>query len=264
LVLNQRLFQARQYFRYWLEAMDDHSLHSPFVFRFYREVIRQDKDNPVFEGIENLRKSLLKSKKTVTPLDMGAGSVVSQNKVRKVADIARYGIAHPKTSRLYYRIIEDMQAATVLELGTSLGLNTMYMATPSTVNKVYTIEGCPQIAELAQNHFAGYSQHKIELINQPISTALPYVFCRVSKIDFVLFDAHHTYEATMRYYEACKPYLHEHSVLVFDDIYWSSGMKQAWEEIASEAGVSLSLDLYRMGIVFFKKAMQKEHYVLEW
>ncbi len=244
--------------------MDEHSLHSPFIFGYYREVIKKDYSEPVFSGIEKLRDSLVGSAKEIDVLDLGAGSSVTTGAKRKVSDIAKYAIAPPRNSRMYYRIIESIGAETVLELGTSLGINSMYLAAPSCVKKLITVEGCPETAAIAKSNFIGFNNSAIQLINEPIDQALVQVFNRLGTLNFILFDANHTYEATMRYYRQCKPFINEHSILVFDDIHWSKGMSKAWKEIQMEVEVTLTIDLFDVGIVFFKKDLEKEDYKLNW
>lgn len=244
--------------------MDEHSLHSPFIFGFYREVIRTDYSMPLFSGIEKLRDSLLGSTKEISVVDMGAGSAVTSGVKRKVSDIAKYALATAKKSRLYYRIIASIEAETVLELGTSFGINSMYIAGPTCVKKLVTFEGCPKTAEIAKANFNGFSSDKIQLINEPIDQVLELTLNRLGTIDLVLFDANHTYEATMRYYKQCKPYINEHSILIFDDIHWSIGMSKAWREIQKEVEITLTIDLFYLGIVFFKKDLEKEDYKLTW
>ncbi|MEQ6122549.1 class I SAM-dependent methyltransferase [Reichenbachiella sp. MALMAid0571] len=244
--------------------MDDHSLHSPFIFGFYRDVVKSDCSIPGFSGIEKVRDNLLNNTKEINVLDLGAGSSATPNTRRKISDIARYALAPAKNSRLYYRIIESIGAETVLELGTSLGINTMYLAAPSCVKKLVTIEGCPETASIAKSNFSGFSNSNIQLINEPIDQALASIFNRVNTLNLILFDANHTYEATMRYYHQCKHHINEQSVLIFDDIHWSKEMTKAWEEIKLEIEVTLTIDLFDMGIVFFKKELEKEDYVLNW
>ena len=140
----------------------------------------------------------------------------------------------------------------------------MYMASAPGVQKLFTVEGDSKIARIANDNFSGYSNDKIELVNKPIFKALNHIFNRLSKLDLILFDAHHTYEATLEYYYRCKPYLHQHSVLIFDDIHWSTGMDRAWERIKQEIEVTLTVDLYYFGLVFFKKDLEKEDFILSW
>jgi predicted O-methyltransferase YrrM len=163
---------------------------------------------------------------------------------------------------LLHRIIAYLNLEQVLELGTSLGINTLYLATNPSVQKVFTIEGCLETANVAEQSFQGMSKDKINLIKGNIDNAFSEIAFQTNQLDFIFIDANHTYEATKNYYNSCKRFINEDSVMVLDDIYWSEDMLKAWEEIKSDVEVTLSIDLYDMGIIFFKKHLQKEHYVI--
>ncbi len=262
--LNSFFFRFKKYLHYWLNNVDGHSLHSPFVFGFYNDVLHGKSNTSDFEGIENLRSFLLKDTRVLEINDLGAGSSVNKSTNRKVKDIAKYSLASPKSSQLYHRLIAYFEAKNILELGASLGINTLYLASNYSVEKVITVEGCQQTAQIAKDNFSGLFNDKITLINADVTLAFSEISHQVSQLDFILIDANHTYEATLEYYRLCKPFLHEGSVIIFDDIYWSEGMSKAWREIIKDVEVTLSLDLFEMGIVFFKKDLQKENYVLKW
>ncbi|MFY0653984.1 MAG: class I SAM-dependent methyltransferase [Cyclobacteriaceae bacterium] len=261
-MLEQKIFQAKSYFNYWLEAVDEHSLHSPFLFGLYRDVIKKDEYLPIFKGFENVRDSLEQSQNQIKVNDLGAGSVLGNSELRKVAQIAKYSLTPAQQSRTYYRIIEHLGCSTILELGTSLGINAMYLASVPSVTKLFTVEGCGEISAIAKGNFESYRNSKIQLVNKPIDKALDHIFNLTRSLDFVLFDANHSYEATMTYYQRCKQLANEHTVFIFDDIHWSEGMTKAWKEIQDEIEVTLTLDLYDFGIVFFKKELEKEDYIL--
>lgn len=269
--IKQKIFQARSYIHYWLAAVNQHSLHPPFVYQLYTRAIKPDQKEPAFSSIEQIRQSLLKDHTVIQLSEHGAGSSVNRHPVRAISDIARNSLTPPSFSRLLYRLIRHMQASTILELGTSLGINTLYLAAAAPAGKVYTLEGCPQTAATAQKIFEQHHASpdaetgNIELIQGPIDDTLPRLLAQQAlKIDGAYLDANHTYEASIRYFEMLLPHLHEKSFLVFDDIYWSAGMKKAWKEVQQHPRVSLSLDLYHAGILFFQPGLQPAHYVLEY
>ena len=84
-------------------------------------------------------------------------------------------------------------------------------------------------------------------------------------IDMAYIDGNHTYEATMKYFNELLKITHENSILIFDDIYWTSDMTKAWEEIKTIPAVTVSIDLYKVGLIFFRKEnKQKEHFCLRY
>lgn len=261
--VRQKLFQSAAFISHWLRAVNEHALHPPFIFDLYTRVIKADSHEPVFKSIESCRQKLLKNHSYIETTDLGAGSALSSGPGRKISHIARNSLTPASFSRLMYRFTSYMQAKNVLELGTSLGINTLYLSAAVQEGQVYTLEGCPRTASLAREIFKNQGANNIHLKEGPIDTILPGLLeSALPKVDAVYIDANHTYAATLRYFHTLLPFLHENSFVVADDIYWSPGMKKAWEEICQHEKVRLSIDLYDAGILFFRPGLQKAHYIL--
>lgn len=260
--LRSGVFIVKQYLQYWLNAIDQYSLHSPFVYRFYNEVIAESPITSRFTEIEALRQSLLKNHTTLHVQDLGAGSLALPESTRRISKIADTSLSTPKFSRFLYRLLRYFNPVNVLDLGTSLGINTAYMARATPSSPIYTLEGCPNIANLARDHFNQLQLENIRLIEGNIDETLPNVLQEMGSSDFVFFDANHTETATLHYFELCLHYKSEHSIFVFDDIHLSKEMNNAWEQIREHHDVRLTIDIFDAGIVFFEKGMQSGHYRL--
>ena len=251
-------YPLRKYIQYQWRAKNEHAIHSPFVFKLYTEVICKPERLPVFEHLNQIRSKLLKSRETISVRDMGAGS----NAIRKVSDIARYSLASPKYAALLFRLCVYFQPKNVLELGTSLGLTTLYLTSAVPKANMISIEGCENTYAYAQKMLAKSEVKNITLFNLSFDEAFKQVLNNTS-FDFVYIDGNHTYEATLRYFDLLKKNSTENTVLVFDDIYWTPGMTKAWQEIKDHPEVRLSIDLYKIGLIFFRKEnKQKEHFCL--
>ena len=185
--------------------------------------------------------------------DWGAGSRVHRRKPVRISEIARTGITGAGYSKLLLAIVNYYQCRTVIELGTSLGLNTLYLSRGDYVNRILTFEGNPALAEIAEKIFTSHTEKDIQLIRGNIDHTLLDTLKQTGQIDFVYLDANHTREATLRYFNQLRPFLSDRSILVFDDIYWSSGMTDAWKRISRQSGQNLCLDLFRAGILVFVK-----------
>jgi len=247
--------------RYFLLSVDEHSLHSPFLFDFYNQVIKdQNEKNSSWIQIEATRKKLLSDQRKLEVIDYGAGS--GRNPLRKISEIARISLNTPARCRLVSRIIRNYECKTILELGTSLGINTLYLSRSIPSAKVWTVEGCPRISEVAGKCFEEHKVKNVKLITGNIDHVLLPLINNLPPFDLVYFDANHLYEPTLRYYNAVKQKAHQGSIFIFDDIYWSDGMFQAWQEIIKSPELDLSIELYDLGIIFFKKFEHKQHFIL--
>ena len=236
-------------------------VHSPFVFDFVN-LIHEKYEYYAFQRIRSWRDVLITKQETIEITEMGAGSTVTDSKKRKIGDIVLHGSIPEKYGELLFRMVTQFSPKGILELGTSAGISTLYLALPKRSSKVVTIEGCPNISNLAKNTFRYFDIKNIELLNGDFSELLPDAIKKIPSLDFVFFDGNHRKEPTLAYFNECLKYINNNTFFVFDDIHWSKGMEEAWEEIIANYSVTVSIDIFRMGIVFFRKESQKEHYVI--
>jgi predicted O-methyltransferase YrrM len=253
-------FQIRTYLNYWLEAVDRHSLHSPFFFDLYEKVIRGE-DATDFTLVEQLRAKLLQNPTPVITEDHGAGSVHGK-KERTIRDIARTSLSPAKYSRLYARLIRYQLCRNIIELGTSLGINTLYLASEPKA-RVTTFEGSPPIASVARSTFEFASAANISLVEGNIDLTLSGWLEQHEKVDLAFIDANHRYAATLKYFHLILRKTHFKSVIIVDDIHYTPEMEKAWTEIKNDPLVYASLDLYRSGFLFFDPSLNKQHVVLQ-
>ncbi|RFS19754.1 class I SAM-dependent methyltransferase [Chitinophaga silvatica] len=263
--LAQQYQLAGKYLKYYFTAGNRHDVHSPFVFSLIEEVLRDKKQYPAFKEIEQLRQQLLKSDETLIVTDLGAGSIVSAGNERKVKDITRYAAKQPKFGQLFFRLIQYLQPKRILELGTSMGLSTAYMAKAAPQAQVTTIEGCPNIAARAAKNFQALNIHNITQVTGNFDTVLPEVLKQIQLADWVYIDGNHRKEPTVSYFLQCLQYVDEYSVLIFDDIHWTPDMEEAWHTIQQHPQVTYTIDLFFIGLVFFRKDFKvKQHFTLKY
>ena len=255
-------FLVKEYFKYFHIKTDEHSLHSPFFYQFYLNTIKGKSISTEWKDIETKREELLKDNSEIGIFDLGAGSKVEKSQYRKVKSIARHSLSSQKFSQFLFRIIQEFKFKSIIELGTSLGINTTYLAKANNDSSVTTFEADPAALKIAKE--ITKNQHNIEFHQGDITILLPE-FLRKSKanIDLVYADANHTYEASIHYFNIILPYLKRDSIYVMDDIHWSPSMKKAWEELKKREEVSSSIDLFDAGLLFFNPDFQKKHYVLD-
>jgi predicted O-methyltransferase YrrM len=255
-------FQFKTYFTYWLDQVAEHSLHSPFLFDFYTRVLHAKSDQAIFQHIEQQRKEYLHNTTLLTIQDPGAGSTNLKTSSRRVCDIARTSLSSSKYSSLYTRIIQQFKCKSIVELGTSLGINTLYLAI-SPESSVTTLEGASPIANIAQDTFRNLHAKNIRLVEGNINTTLYTYLDRCTSLDFAFLDANHRYEPTLKYFDAIVQKIHTRSVVVLDDIHYSPEMEKAWNHVRKHALVYASIDLYRCGLLFFDPSLNKQHVVLQ-
>jgi predicted O-methyltransferase YrrM len=254
---------AKDYLWHRFRAKNRHGVHSPFVYRLVDEVIYDFADKKVYTEAENLRKQLINDNRIITITDLGAGSHVNNNREKKIGDIANNALKPPKLAQLLYRLAADLKPGNILELGTCLGITTLYLQKAAPEAKVYTLEGCPETAGVAKETFEKAGLNRVDLTIGNFDDTMPPVIKNLDKLDFVFVDGNHQKEATIKYFEWCLPKVHENTLLIFDDIYWSEGMKEAWNEIKANPKVTVTIDLFWIGLVFFKSGRVKEDFLIK-
>ncbi|MET6995819.1 O-methyltransferase [Chitinophaga defluvii] len=256
---------AKKYLHYYFTAGNRHDVHSPFVYALIEEVLRDKTAKADFAEIELYRKSLLQSEETLQVTDLGAGSLVSDGAQRKVRDITRHAAKPAKFGQLFYRLAQYFKPRYLLELGTSMGLSTAYMAKAQADSTVYTIEGCPNIARKAGQNFGALHIPNITQLVGNFDTVLPQVLQQIPRLDWVYIDGNHRKAPTLEYFRQCLAHVQEDSIFIFDDIHWTPDMEEAWHTIQANEQVTLTIDLFFIGLVFFRKDFKiKQHFVLKY
>lgn len=256
---------ASKYLGYYFTATGGkgHGIHSPFVFEFITKVLNDNYQYEEFARIEKLRKKMFLDNTSIEVEDFGAGSAVSKNTKRKIASIAKNASKTKKYSQLLFRMVKFYKSNCILELGTSLGITTAYLASANPAAKVITIEGAKEIAVKARENFKSLGLDNIQIIEGNFDQQLPSVINHLSSVDFVFIDGNHRQEPTERYVRQLMPKLHEGSIVVFDDIRWSREMEKTWENIKNLPAVRCSIDLFFLGVIFFRKEFgEKQHFTI--
>jgi predicted O-methyltransferase YrrM len=258
---------AKKYLRYYFTASNGkgHGTHSPLVFDFITKVLSDKKQYPCYDTIEKKRKQLKQDNGIIEVEDFGAGSGIIKSNKRVVKDIANSSLKPPKFAQLLYRIVQYYQPKNILELGTSFGITTAYLASANTAAKVYTCEGAKEIAAIAQNNFSKLNLQNITLIPGDFAATLPPLFSTLKTIDVAFVDGNHRKEPTLQYFQQLLAHSTGTTILVFDDIHWSREMEAAWSAIQDHPAVTVTIDLFFIGIVYLISNVKvKQHFVLRY
>lgn len=256
------LSKLRRFFKYYVGADTIYNIHSPFVFEFMIDVLDTKKEYYVYNALEHERKLLLSNKSTINITDHGAGSKTNSQLTRTIMDIAKNVVSNKNKCRILFNLVNKFGPRNILELGTSLGIATMYMSKASHKSTIYTIEADPAIYKLALTLFERNQMKNIIATNNTFENALSSILDKIEVVDLAFIDGNHSYEATMYHYTLLKARSSQDTILVFDDIYWSDEMMQAWNKIKADKDVTCTIDIFDLGFVFFKKEIEKQNFKL--
>jgi predicted O-methyltransferase YrrM len=256
---------ALKYLRYNLAASNGrgHGIHSPFVFDFIGKVLNDRTKYDDYSKVEKLRKRLLKDRTMVSIEDQGAGSISSVSKERSVSSIARHAVKSKKYAQLLYRIAQYYQPGSIIELGTSLGVTTSYLSLARKDRTVLTLEGATEVANIARKNFQTLHLQNIKLIEGNFDYTLPSILYHLPSVDLAFVDGNHRREPTENYFHWLLEKATSGSIFIFDDIHWSKGMEEAWANIKKHPAVQCSIDLFFIGIIFFRQEFrEKQHFTI--
>jgi predicted O-methyltransferase YrrM len=240
------------------KASGPHGIHSPFVFELITRICVPERHFLVFDRIEEQRALLWQDHTSLHYADPGAGSRAAKGE-RSVHDIALKSLQLPEVCRFLFQLSLHMGYKKMLELGTSLGVTTAYLASTSRSAEVITIEGARPVAERATVVWKNLSIENICSITATFNEALPEVIAKSTSFDLVYIDGHHLKDPTLRYFRLVWPKVSRPGCVVMDDIYWSAEMTEAWKEVCMDPDVTLVLDFFRFGLVFKNPDFSREY-----
>ena len=237
-----------------------YGVHSPYLYQFLENVVYDKSSFYIFSNIEAVRRNLINDKRILSVIDFGTG----KDGKYTISQIAKNSLKQAKYGQLLFKAVNFSKSKNVLELGTSFGLTTSYLASSSTDIKCISLEGSTEIAKVAKENFKKLQVENIKIITGNIDHTLNNALNEFDQIDFIFLDANHRLPQVYSYFEQCLTKVHDKTVLVIDDIYWSANMENAWSKIKSHELVTSTFDFFQFGIVFFRQDLYKKHYKIRY
>ncbi|WP_223549330.1 class I SAM-dependent methyltransferase [Aestuariivivens sp. NBU2969] len=257
------MHQTFQYIKFLLKSTNQHGVHSPFVYNlatkcFYDRTVYKD-----YKTITKYRKKLLKNNTKILVTDLGAGSQIMKHQERSISQMSKHAGTTLKRAKLLYRLNRYFKFEHILELGTSLGVATHALSLGYPESYIETIEGCPTVSKFTIQQFKNQKIKNVSFIVDDFNNYLKQETLNPKpRYDLIFFDGNHQKEATLHYFESLLKTIHNDSVFIFDDIYWSNGMTEAWKTIKQHPKVTVTIDTFYWGFVFFRKEQAKEHFTI--
>lgn len=244
-----KLSLAISFLKHWLKAKTRHGVHSPFVYRLLDEVIYDFRAKTVYQEIEQLRKVLEQDEWWISNTEPAA-----------VSHVARKVPKPTKLIQLLYRLVADQKPGTIIELGTSLEITTAYLAKAAPESRLVSLMGNSKTISIAEENFKKLNIFNVEFLFGNVDDLLPGLLEGIPELDFILIDGNHSKVSFIKYFKSCLPKMSKQSMMVFEDIYQNREMKSAWQEIKSHPEVSVTIDLFWIGLVFVRRAQRKEDF----
>lgn len=249
-----------EYIKFLFKSTNQHGVHSPFVFQLVTKCFYDKKNTSRYEHFNNFRRHLFNNHNAITVTDFGAGSKVFKSNRRTISKIAKNAGIPLKRAQLLFRLVQYTKSHDILELGTSIGMATSAMAYANPKAHITTIEGCPETAKVANIQFKKFNLNNIHLEVGRFDDVLPKL--KNQTYDIIYIDGNHQKEATLMYFNTLSKSVHNDSIVIIDDIHWSKEMTEAWQQIKELPKVTITIDTFFWGMVFFRKEQAKEHFII--
>ena len=257
-MLNRIQF-AVNYLFYFFTAGNKHSVHSPFIYDLVTKIINARRIKPEYHTYELIRSNMLKSNADVEILPIGASSFSGK---KKLSDLVKKSAKSAKYAELLERLCAYFNPEFAIEIGSSVGMSTMYQAAGIKQGYLFALEGNHDSLKIAEHNIEKAELPNVQFREGLFEQTLPQLLNELPRVDYVFFDGNHQLDATLQYFELCLQKAHSGTVFVFDDIRWSDDMLLAWNKIKNHPLVGVSVDLYAMGIVFFRTEQEREHFTI--
>lgn len=254
------MYQIIAYIKFIFKSTNQHGVHSPFVFQLVTKCFYNKTIQASYSQLKSYRATLLTSTNKIHVTDFGAGSRVFKSTERTVRQIAKISGISQKRAKLLHRITNYLSAKNILELGTSVGLGTSAFSLGNAKRNIITIEGCPETAQIAKQQFETNQLNNIDLRVNTFENEIPKLIHHT--FDLIYIDGNHQKEATLNYFNQLLSTTHNDSVIIFDDIHWSKDMTEAWNDIKKHPKVTVTIDTFYLGFVFFRKEQAKENFTI--
>lgn len=236
-----------------------YGVHSPFVFNLITKVINERCSYYSFYDIELLRKQLLfREQEIVYPDRQQKGRV----RRRTIGEIVAREAIKPKHGALLFRLANYFKSKKILQLGPSMGLSTLYLTSYAPDLDCIALENVPEFATIARMAFEKEGKNPVDLRTGAYTELLPKALEDMESPDFIFFNTLYEQHNNVWLFNECMKHVHEDTVFVLEGIKASRKMRELWQDICARPDVTVTIDLYSMGIVFFNKRLHKRDYIV--
>jgi len=243
------LLQKIAYFlSFYRRALTIYDVHSPFLSAILLPLFYGKQ--PKLGTIEQRRKSLCQDKRKLTKTEYGAGSNFQTGSTLFINKMAASSPVSSKEGIWLALLANQPGTKTILELGTHFGLSGAYLISLNKNAQLFTIEGCPETAAIAEETFEllGVTDRVHQQIGS-FDEILPSFLPQCPSIDLLFIDGNHRGKPLVHYLNICSPFLSANGIIILSDIYWSEDMAQTWDNIYEKNTQFHAIDLFHFGIL---------------
>lgn len=255
-------YRIKAFLPFLIYSKTKHAAHSPFLYDFILSVFENSQKNLHLEKCFYEKKLLFQNHSEIEICDFGTGRINAHNYVTKVSLQAKRSLKSNREIRQIFNLVAKYKPKQIIELGTSFGITSMAMAFASEESSILSFEGCPNTAEYAKRNFQKYNLNQISVVLGNIDEVLSSSLSGLNAFDMAVVDANHTYQNTLDYFFMLKSLRNSKSIIIFDDIHWSKEINNAWQKIKADEDITLTVETWNYGFVFFNSDLSKQDFII--
>jgi len=218
-----------------------HGVHSPFIYNLITKVIEEKTPYYFFEDIENFRKELLNAENPVNTI------------TAKETQPKNYGA-------LLFRLVNFFKCRNVLQIGSSTGLMSLYLALPLRNScECYAMEERVGLLGTILIFAEKYSLTNLHCVEGAYSGNLNQLNTENNPFDLIFINTKGDYEKTFKALNLTEKFIYPETIMVVDNIKRNKSMRKLWQEIKNRSDVRLTIDLLSLGLVFFNPKLHKQN-----
>jgi len=246
-----RRFKHRQELNKLSKIKNDTLQNILSAYKATKAITYDNEDIRSFSDCERYRQKLLSDNTQITY------EIFSLDRKNSVKEICEKATSPQKWCQFLYYMVKNIHDPRILEIGTNVGISGSYILEAikeKEGGKLTTMEGLPQLCEISKQRFSEIVPNsKFEIIQGLYENTFQRLMESAENYNLMFIDGNHKKTPTLQYFNSLKSNIGKIGVFVFDDIYWSRGMTEAWEIIKKNNEVNFSIDLYKQGIIIIDK-----------
>lgn len=234
-----------------------YGVHSPFVYALITKVIEEQHPYYCYQDIDKLRKQYLFRTDAVTYPDRRGSN--RQHRVPIGRLLKREAITARK-GMLLFRLANYYKPVHLLQIGSSYDFSAVYLSAYAKGLSFHVLEAVSAFVPVSREMYGKAAFNPITLHTGDYETTLPGVLKDLRSVDLVFFNTCHEQNDPVRLFRECIKQASPQAIFIFNEIKSNRLMRACWQEVCASSGVTVTVDLYTIGIAFCDPKLHKRTY----
>jgi len=225
-------------------------VHSPFVYDLITNVIEEKSDFYAFSDISIAQLQLLQNEHVIQ---------YGRKRIAVKEALKRFGIT-TKEGKFLFRLTNHYKPHTILSIGSSMGLAPLCLTRYNATVQCIILEYEQDIAEIAKQILNKEKNTALNIKIGAYHELLPESIVQLQRIDCVFIGKDVGVNDWDTVFEQCEPFIHDSTFFVLAGIRSSTDKQNYWMQYRQHPSVTIAVDLFDMGLLFFQPKLHKQVY----